>query len=95
MKLVIGFLLALVAMGWLTGCATLGTDAPSVTRTVTLPCVRATDIPVRGELLAEFTWQNPTATVFDKVKALKIDRIRLIAHADKLESTLRACVGEP
>jgi len=91
-KLIIGFLLTLILVGWLTGCATTPTAQLTRTVTVSVPCVRATDIPPRPPMLAETAWAQPSGIdVFERAKALKVDRLRLLAHADKLEAILKAC----
>jgi len=57
---------------------------------VPVPCVRAADVPVRPELMADAAWATD-ANPFQRARALLVDRLRLIAHADRLESLIRAC----
>ena len=91
-KLILGFLLTLVVVGWLTGCATVPTAQLTRTVTVSVPCVRATDIPKPPPMLSETAWAQPSGIdVFERATALKVDRLRLLAHVDKLEAILKAC----
>lgn len=77
--------LSLALAATLAGCAT--------TRTVEIPvpvaCVR--EIPQRPELLAEKAWES--GDVFERARALLVDRLRLLMHAERLEAMLEACKG--
>lgn len=84
-------LLCLAAAVAVTGCA----SGPEPLRTekvevpVSTPCVDA--VPARPDLIAEKVWAQTTSE-FDRQRALRVDRERLVAHVTKLEATLTACV---
>ena len=75
-------LLALTAA--LAGCATTRT----VQVPVPVPCI--TFVPERPELMAERVWAE-TTDVWARARALLVDRLRLLSHAERLEATLAAC----
>lgn len=76
----------------LVGCATTPIPlAPSVVTAkvaVTTSCV--SEIPKRPELIAEQTWAT-SQNEWERERALRVDRERLLSHVDKLEATLTAC----
>jgi hypothetical protein len=75
----------------LAGCNSMPWTGAAVDVPVTVPCVRATDVPARPTLMADVAWATD-ANPFQRARALLVDRLLLIAHADRLESLIRACV---
>ena len=80
----------------LTACATPAVKAPpavvTVDMPVAVPCISKDKIPVRPALLAESAWAA-SSNEWERQRALRVDRDRLLAYAAALESTLRACVN--
>jgi hypothetical protein len=79
--------LSIAAAAALSGCATYSTPV-EVPVPVAVPCINW--IPERPNLYAAEAWER-NADVFERLKALKADRVLLIAHADRLEALLVAC----
>lgn len=95
-RLLLWVCIALIAFGisMFSGCALIEprrvTDTVSVE--VPIPCV--VDVPPKPELLSSGTWTK-TPNVYERVRALLIDRSRLIAHTDTLTTLLLTCKGKP
>lgn len=79
---------ALVAAALIAGCASLR-PVPTAQIPVAHACVRADQIPARPALLADAAWASPDP--FERARALLVDRLRLLLHAERLEALLKAC----
>lgn len=82
------------AAALIAGCSSFPRVGPAVDVPVAVACVRASDVPARPELMADAAWTAGT-NPFQRVRALLVDRLRLIAHADRLEAILKSCVEAP
>ena len=73
----------------LAGCATTPPPLPVEVRVpVPVPCVAA--VPARPAL----TWDDLAgAPVYEQVRALLIDRGRLVGHSDELRAVLAGCAA--
>lgn len=85
---------ALAATALITGCSSIPRLGPAVDVPVGVSCVRAADLPARPALHADAAW-TAGADPFVRARALLVDRLLLIGHADRLEALLKACVGAP
>lgn len=71
-----------------TGCASAPPPLPVEVRIpVPVPCIQT--VPERPALTFDAL---ADAGVYDQVRALLIDRGRLVAHADELQAVLAGCV---
>jgi hypothetical protein len=58
---------------------------------VPVPCVN--EIPERPPLLAESAWEVRPADEYLRVRALRVDRMRLLVHVTRLEAVLAGCMA--
>jgi uncharacterized protein YceK len=70
----------------LSGCATRGVLTADVP--VAVACVK--EVPARPPLMADEVWAKSTDP-FERARALLVDRLRLLMHAERLEALLQAC----
>ena len=81
---------SVAAAALIAGCGSMPWTGATVDVPVSVPCVRAVDVPARPALMADAAWATD-ANPFQRARALLVDRLRLIAHADRLEALLKAC----
>lgn len=88
--------IAAAAVVALAGCATDGgiVSRPQEANVgVATTCVET--VPAAPALLADAEWAKTPPDEFERQKALRIDRARLLQHNTELRATLKACAVKP